>query len=145
MKNMKHHIEIDKTEDIYALAVIMKSSFKKEPWNESWDEEQCKARLNTLLSIKTSILFSFYEDEELIGGCIGFSLPYEKEEQFQIIEFFLDEKKQGTGLGSLFLNLIEDKLKGMDTILLCTRGSLSSFYSKNGYKITQTVEMEKKL
>lgn len=129
---------------IRPLAEIMSESFKCPPWNENWNISICEERIEDILSIKTSIGYIFMDKEEIIGGSVGYYLPYVDKKEFQLIEFFISPTHQHIGLGKkMFLKLVAElKIQGIDTISLETIPEVEQFYLKIGFKKQENVSLK---
>lgn len=134
-------------EDLNLLASFMQQSFKESPWYEQWSYESCQKRLSILFSMETFVGYELVLKNKVIGASFGFTLPYEKETQFHLIEFFLAPKFTKQGYGTEFMKLLleECRKNKMDRIVLSTKGNLSSFYSKFGFGFQSDYIMEKKI
>lgn len=108
------------------------------PWNEEWDETRAEAYLRGFINNPSSISYLAYDKDQLIGACIGERKSWWQGDDYYINEIFIDKTFQKKGLGSSFLNLIQDELKerGIRTITLLTNKGTSSdnFYKVNGFK-----------
>lgn len=135
--------KINKT-DIKTLAIIMSNSFKEYPWNENWPISSCEERIIDILSIKTSLGFVFLDNENIIGGCIGYSLPYMDKKEFNLIEFFISNEYKHSGLGKIIFGNIKEEIKkeGIDSISLETIPEVEGFYLKCGLKRKDTINLK---
>lgn len=134
-------------EDLDFLASFMKQSFLEDPWHEQWPFESCQKRLSILFSIETFLGYKLVLKNKIIGASFGFTLPYEEENRFHLIEFFLAPKFTKQGYGTEFMRLLleECKKNKIDRIVLSTTGTLSHFYSRFGFGFQSDYIMEKKL
>lgn len=138
--------ELEK-EDIPSLAIIMSSSFKLPPWNETWSIEECKKRIEDIYSFKTHLSYVLKNEDRFLGLFNGYYLPYMKQNELTIVDFFVDKTFEYDHLGSTFYKMIEEKLqsKKIDKITLSTTGSLDKFYSSVGFDLSKSYLMEKKI
>ncbi len=108
------------------------------PWNEEWDQARAEAYLKGFINNPSSINYLAYDNDQIIGACIGERKYWWQGDEYYINEIFIDKPFQGKGLGSSFLSLIQNDLKqkGITTItLLTTKGTSSdNFYYKNDFK-----------
>ncbi len=144
---MKTSLKKIEEEDLNALAKIMKESFLEKPWQEHWTIDSCLKRLSILFSMKTFLGYKLMLGEKVIGASFGYTLPYEEETQFHLVELFLNPIDTKQGYGTEFMNLLLEKWKEnkIDRILLSTRGSLSLFYARFGFSFSSDTIMEKKI
>lgn len=85
------------------LAVLFVNAFNKEPWNDNWTIEQAKERLIDIINTPKFCGMASYEDKKLVGFIMGRGEQYYDGIHFQILEFCVDNKMQGKGLGRKIL------------------------------------------
>lgn len=118
------------------LAVLFVNAFNKEPWNDNWTIEQAKERLIDIINTPKFCGMASYEDKKLVGFIMGKGEQYYDGIHFQILEFCVDNKMQGKGLGRKILKEFIKTLesKGIYKIFLLTLRNehTEGFYRKNG-------------
>lgn len=124
--------------------------FSKDPWNDTWTEEQLHLYVLELIENKNSLSFGFYENQNLVGISLGKVKHWCEGTEYWIEEFGILPEKQKSGLGSLFLTFIERVLKSKEvtSIVLLTENMVPAytFYQKNGFKEQkETVFFSKKI
>lgn len=89
-------------------------------------------------------------DEVLVGLALGRLMHFYEGNQFRVDEFCVDINYQKRGLGSLFMNLLFEKMNELNIsyILLETKKSFDAYklYLKNGFEdIVDGVGLIKKI
>lgn len=125
--------------DLEIIKTFYKEVFTREPWNDDWsDEEQLRLYITDLIGNKNSLAYGLFEDEELLGIALGNIRHWFTGTQLFVDEFCVRTEKQGQGLGTRFLGLMENSLKekGIQTIFLMTGKQMPAFefYRKNGFE-----------
>ncbi len=128
-------IGIDETEKIKELFTGV---FTIEPWNDDWsDQEQLNLYLNDLIGQNNSLTYGLFENEKLIGVSMGHIKHWYSGTEYYIEELCIQTNKQGSGIGTYFLEEIEKAIKsiGIVQIFLQTENNVPaySFYQKNGF------------
>ncbi len=112
--------------------------FSNEPWNDDWsDQDQLHAYIFDLMENRNSLSLGFFENGTMVGLSIGSIRHWYTGTEYHIDEFCIKTKEQGRGLGTKFIQAIENyiKLKGMHHIFLQTERSMPTyqFYKRNGF------------
>lgn len=112
--------------------------FTKEPWNDDWsDENQLHMYMLDLTGNRNSLVYGFYDENELVGISIGSIKHWYSGTEYYIDEFCIKTCRQGKGIGTCFLEQICENIrcKGIKHIFLQTERSLPAFkfYIKNGF------------
>lgn len=122
------------SEDIIELANAMALSYSEDPWNEKWNDERAKRRVSAILSNYQALGIAAIENEQIVGGLLGYVDPFADEDFFYVSELFVitDRKKQG--IGRMLMRKLEDvlKKKKIDVIQLMSIKDNEIFYSKCG-------------
>ncbi len=138
-------------DEIEAIKGLFKSVFTIEPWNDDWsNEDQLRLYLIDLVGQDNSLTYGLYENEELISISMGHIRHWYSGTEYYIDELCVQTDKQGSGIGTYFLNKIEKAIKeiGMANIFLQTENNVPAygFYQKNGfYELKRHVSFAKKL
>lgn len=114
------------------------SVFSNEPWNDDWsDKSQLHAYMTELIDNRNSLVFGLFIDNNIVGLSMGYVKHWYEGTEYVINEFCVKTEKQGQGLGSIFIELIDGSIKkrGINTIFLLTDRNVPAydFYKKNGF------------
>jgi len=128
-------LNIENIEEIKSLFVEI---FTNEPWNDDWsDPIQLHEYMIDLMGNRNSLTIGLFEDDKLIGLSMGSIIHWHMGTEYFIIEFCIKTDKQGKGLGTKFLEEIEEyaKSKKITHIFLLTERTVPAynFYKKNGF------------
>lgn len=112
--------------------------FSNEPWNDDWsDKNQLHAYMTELIDNRNSLVFGLYKDNIMVGLSMGHIKHWYEGTEYVINEFCVKSDKQGQGIGSKFIDLIEGNIKerGINTIFLLTDRNVPAydFYKKKGF------------
>ena len=137
-------------EDIPIVTKMYVETFNSPPWNDVWTEETAGKRLMQMISCEEAYGLLAYEDYLLCGMALGCTEQFITETMFDLKEFCVRNDMRSHGIGSLLLEELERRLKGMGvgSICLFTSGGkgIDVFYQKRGYETySEMVMMGKKL
>lgn len=112
--------------------------FSNEPWNDDWsDKNQLHAYMTELVDNKNSLVYGLFNEDKMVGLSMGYIKHWYEGTEYVINEFCVKAEKQGQGIGSKFLELIDANIKerGINTIFLLTDRDVPAyeFYKKNGF------------
>ena len=112
--------------------------FAAPPWNDDWsDDAQLDAYITDLIGNPNSLVLGYFEGEVLTAVSMGWIKHWYKGTEYYIDEFCVLTEKQGTGIGTRFMEALEKYLlsKGIVHIFLQTGADMPaySFYLKNGF------------
>lgn len=126
--------------------------FSGDPWFDKWDDDRkLDLYLKDLTDNSNSLSLVLIDDEgQLIGGALGYVFNWWEGREYFIKEFFISRKHQNQGIGSLFLDQMNDTLneQRIRHITLATEKTFPAyyFYQKNGfYELSDSVFMAKKV
>ncbi len=124
--------------DIGELKQLFSGIFSAEPWNDDWsDDLQLHSYIEELIGNSNSVAFGLFSGGELIGASMGSIKHWWQGTEYHIDEFFIKTAEQGKGLGTGFLEAIEESVrsKGVTRIFLQTdrHAPAYKFYLKNGF------------
>ncbi|MCR5600872.1 MAG: GNAT family N-acetyltransferase [Ruminococcus sp.] len=126
-------------DDIDIIKELFISVFTSEPWFDDWsDPVQLNSYILDLIGNNNSLSLGLYEHNVLVGLALGYIMHWFAGTEYYIHEFCVKTEKQGKGLGSEFMRLIDEYVRGLDVdhIFLQTDRSLPAFdfYVKNGFR-----------
>ena len=122
-----------------AIAELYKNAFMGEPWNDDWsDRSQLENYIKDVAAYFKGLNYGLLIDGKLAAVSLGSVRHWWEGTNYNIEEFCVDPSLQGQGIGSRFMNMIENEIKkqGLAGIFLQTDKDKPSyrFYMKNGYK-----------
>ena len=137
MKNLSL-IELNES-DLPRMAELYRESFSGEPWNDDWrDTEQLYEYIKDISMGYRAVNYGLLIDGKLAGMSIGKINHWWEGTNYNIEELCVSPTYRGQGIGSKFLELIEQRVreKGLAGIFLQTDNDKPSyhFYHKNGFK-----------
>ena len=129
---------IDKEKDVEKVEDLFVTVFSQEPWNDHWDDRrQLRLYIEDLLLPFNALSFGLYQDEELVGICLGRMMHFFEGNQLRIDELCVRTDCQGKGYGSRMVALIEEEARkrGIAFLILATERNYPAFrfYKKNGF------------
>lgn len=125
--------------------------FTREPWNDDWsDREQLTRYIYDLTGQSNSLTFGLYEGGELVGLSMGRIKHWYEGTEYCIDELCIRTDRQGSGLGTLLIEGIEDACRGLGLahIFLLTENDVPAFgfYKKQGFcQLERNAAFAKKL
>lgn len=119
-------------------------TFAKEPWNDVYESRQQIVNLfNNYFNTNYFIGYVAKLDDKIVALSLGMKKPWIEGLEYYIDQFCVGYEMQGKGIGSWFINKIEESIKtqGMNGILLNTERGYPAveFYKKNGFKILNDI------
>ena len=139
------------TDKFNDIKLLFKDVFMNPPWNDDWSNDaQLNEYLLDLTGNRNSYSLGLYGGDKLIGISLGSIMHWCTGTEYYIYEFCISRERQGQGLGTQFLHMIEDYMRdiGLDHIFLQTENSVPAyrFYTKNGFsELEGHVSLVKKL
>ena len=125
------------------MAELYKEAFSGEPWNDDWsDTNQLYEYMKDISKAYNALNYGLMIDGKLVCMSVGKINHWWEGTNYNIEELCVSPSYQGQGIGSEFLNLIEQcvREKGLAGIFLQTDNDKPSyhFYHKNGFKDLDT-------
>ena len=120
------------------MAKLYREAFAGEPWNDDWsDTKQLNEYMKDISKAYNALNYGLLIDGKLMGMSVGRINHWWEGTNYNIEEFFIAPKLQGQGLGTRFMELIEEDIKkrGLAGIFLQTDSDKPAyrFYKKNGF------------
>ena len=124
--------------DLSDMAELYKSAFYGEPWNDDWsDEKQLMEYIKEKSGGYHAINYGLRIDGKLVAISLGQITHWWEGTNYNIEELYVDPDCQGQGIGSRFISMIEDDIRGrgLAGIFLQTDNDKPSyrFYHKNKF------------
>ncbi len=125
------------SDSLPACASLFVEIFNAPPWSESWRTEDASQRLNDFLATPRAqgVCLSDSNDR-LVGFALGHLERSGAEDHFLLKEMCVRTSKQGQGYGTLLLEALTDRHRGVRHWYLLTarESNASAFYEKNGFR-----------
>lgn len=151
MIDMKYRFKQIGQKNSDAIRRLFTDVFTNEPWSDDWsDEEQLKLYIDDLTGQSNSLTFGMYEEDELIALSMGHIRHWYSGTEYFIDELCVSTKKQKNGIGTLFLEEIENACRELKLthIFLLTENNVPAydFYRKKGFnELKNNVAFAKRL
>ena len=130
-------VELDES-DLPQMAELYREAFAGEPWNDDWsDTKQLSEYIKDVSKAYNALNYGLMIDGKLAGISVGKINHWWEGTNYNIEELCISPSYQGKGIGSVFLALIEQRVreKGLAGIFLQTDNDKPAyhFYHKNGF------------
>ena len=121
------------------MAELYKTAFRGEPWNDDWsDPVQLNEYVKEISGGYNALNYGLLIDGKLAAMSVGMIRHWWEGTNYNIEEFCVSPKLQGQGIGTRFMQMIENDIRqqGLCGIFLQTDSDKPSyrFYQKNGFK-----------
>lgn len=127
-----------KEEHILACTKLYIDVFNAEPWNDEWNLESARKRLNDIYIAPNFEGVLYIEDGQVKGAIFGNCEQFYDGIHYNLREMFISNDLQGKGIGTKLLQELEKQLKVLDVttvILFTSKGNKTSkFYLKNNFE-----------
>ncbi len=124
--------------DLDASAQLFRKVFSADPWFDEWiSTDQARNYLKELIENPVFEGFVVYENSNIVAACMGHRRSWWMGKEFFIDEFFVENERQGNGIGTKTLNSLFNILteEGYTRLTLLTNKGIpaETFYLKNGF------------
>ncbi len=123
--------------DLEKAALVLKQAFAEKPWNENWDLELAKTRIEELMAGPMSIGYVCEEENNILGIMLGRKTTYICGIEYFVDEFCISPSAQRKGTGTSMIDYARQELAelGFADIALNTEKGYPSemFYKKTGF------------
>lgn len=121
------------------MAELFRKAFRGEPWNDDWsDPVQLGEYIKEISGSYNALNYGLIIDGRLAAMSVGMIRHWWEGTNYNIEELCVDPDLQGQGVGTRFMKLIENDIKGRGLcgIFLQTDNDKPSyrFYQKSGFK-----------
>lgn len=125
-------------QDLDECALLFKKVFSDAPWYDEWVSwEQSRKYLKELVENPVFEGFVRSENSKIVAVCLGHQRSWWRGKEFFVDEFFVENGRQGNGIGGETANLLFKVLReeGYTRVILLTNKGIpaETFYLKNGF------------
>lgn len=136
------HLEKMSETHVAKCADLFIDAFTREPWKDEYSSaEQVVGYFRNCLKFDSFIGYVLKEGGETVSLCLGMKKQWINGTEYFIDQFCVKPGLQGQGIGSAFLKMIENSVRGqgMNAMILQTERGFPSerFYLKNGFEILE--------
>lgn len=113
-------------------------TFEKEPWYDKFQSKQPVIDyFNNFMKMGSFLGYVGLVGDQIVALSVGMKKPWIEGIEYYIDEFCVDYSMQKKGIGSMFLEKIQEQIKGigMNGMMLNTEEDYPSyqFFTKNGF------------
>lgn len=134
----KVHVRTLGLEQIEDVKQMMLDIFTKEPWNDTWTEEQLHRYVTELMAPENALCLGLYEGEQLAGIALGRKKHWYEGTEYWIDELGIHPEKQHLGFGKLFMEQIEAVARAEEIVFIVLQTERTvpayQFYQRNGFR-----------
>ncbi len=125
-------------EDLDKCVELFRKVFRADPWYDDWISfDQARDYLSELIENPVFEGFVACEDSDIIAVCFGHKRSWWMGKEFFVDEFYVENERQGNGIGTKLLDYVAESLAGevYTRLTLLTNKEIpaESFYLKNGF------------
>jgi aminoglycoside 6'-N-acetyltransferase I len=129
---------IESSHSLPKCAEILVDAYNSEPWNDNWTIEKALEKLTCFYNSPKFLGWMAFEDDQLLGCCVGNIEPYYTGDYFYLKEMFVSVQSQNKGVGVQLFEAIKTKLEavGIGQVILFTsnEGFPFDFWKKVGFQ-----------
>lgn len=96
-------------------------------------EKQLYEYIMDSIGSRNSLIMGTFEKDTLVGFSLGSIVHWYSGTEYYISEFCIKTEKQGMGIGTDFLRLVEDYIKSKQITHIFLQTQAYRFYQKNGF------------
>ncbi len=123
------------SEDIEKIALIFMEVFNKEPWEDGWNEENAKLRIEQIFNTPEFVGYFATKGNKIVGAVLGNITQSAKCKCYYMYEFFTIEEVRRQGVGQQLYDILVEALKEKECelIFLTTKRDSAAYklYLKN--------------
>jgi aminoglycoside 6'-N-acetyltransferase I len=124
--------------DLDECAELFKNVFSADPWFDEWvSMDQSRNYLKELVENPVFEGFLMCEDSKIVAVCLGHRRSWWMGKEFFVDEFFVENGRQGNGIGTRAVDLLVKTLQEDEytrlTLLTNKNIPAETFYLKNGF------------
>ena len=139
IEKIESNIILDKCAD------ILVDAYNSEPWNDNWTKEKALEKLICFYDSPKFIGWTAWDNDKLLGCCVGNIEPYYLGDYFYLKEMFVYRNSQKKGIGARLMTTLKNHLHTIDikTIILFTGRDFFpfEFYIKTGFTVMEDMRM----
>ncbi|WP_165021953.1 GNAT family N-acetyltransferase [Dysgonomonas sp. ZJ279] len=144
MNNIKCQ-RIESDDVLKDCAEVLVKAYNSEPWNDNWTKEKALEKLECFYNSPRFIGLMVWEEDSLVGCCIGNIEPYYMGDYYYVKEMFVSPEYQNKGIGRKLMESIKKELNEINikTIILFTGKDFFPyrFYLKSGFSEMEEMRM----
>lgn len=128
------------SEMVEECAKLYCETYSSAPWFEQWPSHHPIIEFITHhLGNNYFMGYVIQVEKRIVGACLGFKKPWNQGVEYYIDELFIHPDFQGKGLGSAFMQYIEQQCVtcNLNAIILNTEKGFpsESYYRRNGFTV----------
>lgn len=125
-------------EDLDECTLLYRKVFTQYPWYDEWESfYQARKYLKELIDNPVFEGLVVRQDLKMVAVCLGHQRTWWMGKEFVVDEFFVENGRQGNGIGTRTLDLLTTNLlkDGYNRLILLTNKEIPAemFYLKNGF------------
>jgi aminoglycoside 6'-N-acetyltransferase I len=137
-------------EDLDKCVKLFQKVFRADPWYDEWISfDQARDYLIELIENPVFEGFIAWEGSDIVAVCFGHKRSWWMGKEFFVDEFFVENERQGNGIGTGLLDYVKNSLadERYRRLILLTNKEIPAedFYLKNGFfnNLERTVMVKK--
>jgi len=135
--------------DLDGGALLYQTTFNAEPWNEGWELDTARERLQAILAAPNGLGVIATSDDTPLAFALGYLEPWVLGQHFQLKEMCTAPDQQRRGIGSRVLEFLLQALKerGVAQVFCDTRTGVpaEAFFRHAGFRTLNVVTLGKRL